>query len=191
MMFTNIFDCKYILRSLESKRLKYESKASLSNEDIDLNYISYISEVIENRPCSVPHVSYSIQNAWLDNIVQEILSRLKNECFKSSIFRTSSEKFIWKEQNFNINDNIWDEININHSIWNKSKTSQIIKILEEYIFSELMIYKLNELWTQLIQEHSVSYSKLIYCGLYKLNFVKRKVSAYIFLEYIKVVNYLK
>jgi len=69
---------------------------------------------------------------------------------------------------------------------------QIVEILDEYVFSKVMLRKLDQLWRKLDLEKNryESYSKQLHYRLYELNFVKRNVSTH-FLEYIKVMNYLK
>lgn len=96
------------------------------------------------------YVFYSIIDTWLDNIVQEVLSRLKIKHPMHSIFSLISTKFtFWK--NNNIDDNFWNPI----------EAKQIIYILEEIIFSELGAYQLQKLLVTLNIEtnyiHYVSY----------------------------------
>jgi len=86
----------------------------------------------------LPCVSYSDIDAWLDNITQEILCRLKNKHPAHSVFSISSEKFI-----------CWRYNNIDDNFWIPREGRQIIRILEEYIFSELEFQKLFELFTTL------------------------------------------
>ena len=83
------------------------------------------------------HVSYSIIKTWLDDITQEVLSRLKNKYPAHSIFSISSEKF-----------SFWRDNNINDNFWNKKESTQILYNLQEFISSEL-IYKLHQLWIAL------------------------------------------
>ncbi|EFN72878.1 hypothetical protein EAG_14822, partial [Camponotus floridanus] len=70
------------------------------------------------------HVSYSIQNTWLDDIEQKILSRIKNKYPTYPIFWISSEKL-----------SLWEETNINDTFWDKTEIIQIVEILDEYVFS--------------------------------------------------------
>ncbi|XP_072755732.1 F-box only protein 21-like isoform X2 [Anoplolepis gracilipes] len=83
----------------------------------------------------LPNLSYSIIKTWLDNIAEEVKSRLKDKYPTHEIFSTSPEQFfIWKETN--IDDHIWTD---------KTDVTSIMSILEEYIFSDLNIndfYKL-------------------------------------------------
>ncbi|EFN72862.1 hypothetical protein EAG_04248, partial [Camponotus floridanus] len=72
------------------------------------------------------YVPYSIIDRWLNDIVQIVLSRLKNKYATHSVFSTSSKQFTFWRNN-NINDNFWNPIDAN----------QIISVLEETIFSEL------------------------------------------------------
>jgi len=126
-------------------------------------------DINEIKPYPLPHVSYSIQNTWLDDIEQEILSRLKNKYPAYPIFWISSKKL-----------SLWEETNINDTFWDETEIIQIVEILDEYVFSKLMLHKLDQLWRKLDpKDHrSVSYSKQIHYGLYELNFVKRKVSTH-------------
>ncbi|XP_029673095.1 uncharacterized protein LOC115241468 [Formica exsecta] len=81
-----------------------------------------------------PHVSYSVVKLWLDNIVQTVLSRLKNKYPAHSICSTTLEQF-----------SFWRDNNIDDNFWNETESKQIMCILEEYIFSELEIHKLHQL----------------------------------------------
>jgi len=81
-----------------------------------------------------PYVSYSIIDTWLDNIVQEVLSRLKNKYPTHSVFSTSSAQFT-----------LWRDNNINDNFWNPTEAKQIMCILEEIISSELGGYQLYQL----------------------------------------------
>jgi len=40
----------------------------------------------------------------------------------------------------------WGDNNISENFWNPTEASQIIRMVEEYIFSDLEIHKLYELW---------------------------------------------
>ncbi|XP_072755826.1 uncharacterized protein [Anoplolepis gracilipes] len=83
----------------------------------------------------LPNISYSIIKTWLDNIAEEVKSRLKDKYPTHEIFSTSPEQFsIWKETN--IDDHIWTD---------KTDVTSIMSILEEYIFSDLKIDDLYEL----------------------------------------------
>ncbi|EFN63417.1 hypothetical protein EAG_09178, partial [Camponotus floridanus] len=73
-----------------------------------------------------PSVSYSIIDTWLDDIVQEVLSRLENKYPTHSIFLTSSEQFT-----------LWRNNNINDHFWNQTEAEEIMCILKEIIFSNL------------------------------------------------------
>jgi len=77
---------------------------------------------------------YSVVNTWLDGITQKVLSRLKHKYPMHSIFSIPLEQF-----------SFWGDNNISENFWNPTETSQIIRIVEEYIFSELEIHKLYEL----------------------------------------------
>lgn len=108
-----------------------------------------------------PHVSYSIIRTWLDDIVQEILYRLKIRYPAHSIFSTkASKKF-----------SIWRDNNINNNFWNQTETAQIIHILKEYMFTELGFYKLHKLFVAL---HLEDNKYIIYVSI---------------LDYIKNYNY--
>jgi len=82
----------------------------------------------------LPHVPYSVINTWLDGITQEVLFRLKHKYPMHSIFSIPLEQF-----------SFWGDNNISENFWNPTETSQIIRIVKEYIFSDLEIHKLYEL----------------------------------------------
>ena len=72
-----------------------------------------------------PHISYSSVNSWLDNIVQEVLNRLKIKHSAHSIFSVPLEKFsFWRDNH--IDDNFCDE----------TEARQIMHIMKELLFSE-------------------------------------------------------
>jgi len=107
----------------------------------------------------LPHVSYSDIDTWLDDIVQEVLSRLKDKYSTHSIFSISSEKFT-----------LWRNNNIDDNFWNLTEAKQIIDILEEYVFSELEIsQKLFELFITLDNDSkyiNYNYNYVSYFTLY-------------------------
>jgi len=110
-----------------------------------------------------PYVSYSSIKIWLDDITQDVLSRLKNKYPAHSIFSMSSEKFsVWR--NNNINDNFWDP----------TEARQIMHIIEEFVFSELEVSKLHQLWEILDLEDKICVSYINYCIM--LNYVMHKRS---------------
>jgi len=76
-------------------------------------------------------VSYSIIDTWLDDIVQEVLSRLKLKNPTHSIFSTSSEQFT-----------LWRENNINDNFCNFWEAESIICVLKEIVFSDLSVHQL-------------------------------------------------
>lgn len=85
----------------------------------------------------LPHISYSVINTWLEDIVQEILIRLKNNYFAHRIFSISLEQLsFWR-------DNNTDYLNL--GFWKSTEAKQIIRILERYIFFDLEISKLYQL----------------------------------------------
>lgn len=102
-----------------------------------------------------PRISHSVVKTWLDEVVQEVLSRLKIKYPTHPIFSVSPEKFsFWRDNN--IDDNFWDE----------REAKQIMCILEQYIFSEEMeTDKLFKLWILLDLEDKLSYY-VSYCKLY-------------------------
>lgn len=79
-------------------------------------------------------MSYSVINTWIDSIAQEVLFRLKNKFPAHSIFSISLEQF-----------SFWRENNINDNYWNEQELKQIMRILEEFIYTDLNLYKLYEL----------------------------------------------
>lgn len=94
-------------------------------------------------------MSYSIINTWLDDIVQKILLRVKNEYPMHSISSISLEHF-----------SFWRVNNIYDNFWEPTEEQQIIRILEQYIFYELNIDELYELLILSKREvmHSLSVS---------------------------------
>ncbi|GAB1859008.1 hypothetical protein CAJAP_00409 [Camponotus japonicus] len=121
-MCTTIFDCNFILQCLQND-------PSNIHMNLDINEI---------KPYPLPHVSYSIQNTWLDDIEQEILSRLKNKYPAYPIIWISSKKL-----------SLWEETKINDTFWDETEIIQIVEILDEYVFSNLMLHKLAQLWWKL------------------------------------------
>ncbi|XP_050459532.1 uncharacterized protein LOC126855710, partial [Cataglyphis hispanica] len=81
-----------------------------------------------------PHVSYWAIKTWLDEIAQTVLSRLMEKYPAHSIFSATSEQF-----------SFWSDNNIADNFWNETESRQIIDVLEEYIFCDLVIYKLPRL----------------------------------------------
>lgn len=82
----------------------------------------------------LPHVSYSVINIWLDNIAQEVLSCLKYRYPVHPISSIPLEQF-----------SFWRDNNIYDNFWNPTEELQIMRVLEEYIFSNLKIQKLYQL----------------------------------------------
>jgi len=93
-----------------------------------------------------PHVSYSIIDTWLNDIAQEVLSRLKNKYPTHSAFSTSSEQFT-----------LWRDNNINDNFWNPTEAKQIMCILEEIIFSDLGVHQICQLLVTLDLEEKFIY----------------------------------
>jgi len=81
-----------------------------------------------------PYVTYSIIDTWLDDIVREVLSRLKAKYPKHSVFSIPSVQFTF-----------WRENNIDDNFWKPTESKQIIYILEEIMFSELGVHQLHQL----------------------------------------------
>ncbi|EFN65775.1 hypothetical protein EAG_08364, partial [Camponotus floridanus] len=76
-----------------------------------------------------PHISYSIIDTSLNDIVQKVLSCLRIKNPTHSIFSTSPEQFT-----------LWRDNNINDNFWNSTETEQITCILENIIFSDLNVH---------------------------------------------------
>lgn len=82
----------------------------------------------------LPHVSYSVIKTWLNDIAQEVLSRLKIKYPAHSIFSISFKQLrFWRTNN--ICDNYWD----------LTESLQIMRTLEKYIFSKLKTDKFFQL----------------------------------------------
>jgi len=100
----------------------------------------------------LPYMSYSDVDTWLDHIAQEVLCRLQNKHPTHSVFSISSEKFIF-----------WRYNNIDDNFWTPTESRQIIRILEEYIFSELEFQKLVELLITLgLESKYINYVSYFY-----------------------------
>jgi len=90
------------------------------------------------------HISYSVIKTWLDDIAQDVLLRLKIKYPSHSIFSTSSEQFLFWKTN-NIYDNYWD----------LTESTQIMRTLEEYVFSHSGIDKLFRFLSLIISDLDV------------------------------------
>ncbi|KAL6418450.1 hypothetical protein ACFW04_012077 [Cataglyphis niger] len=70
------------------------------------------------------HVSYSAVKAWLDEITERIVSRLKIK-YPHSICSTILKQF-----------SFWIYNNIKDNFWNETESREIMSVLKEYIFSD-------------------------------------------------------
>jgi len=94
-----------------------------------------------------PCVSYSIIDTWLNDIAQEVLSRLKNKYPTHSVFSTTCEQFTF-----------WRDNNINDNFWNPAEAKQIMCILDEIILSDLIVHQVHQLLITLdVEEKFMNY----------------------------------
>lgn len=81
-----------------------------------------------------PRIFYSIIKTWLDDIAKEVLTRISNKYPHYSLCSMFEQLSLF-ERDKNIDDNYW----------NPTEVTQIIPILQEFIFSDLEINKLPQL----------------------------------------------
>jgi len=99
--------------------------------------------------CFQPHLSYSVIKTWLDDIAQDVLTRLKIKYPSHPIFSMSSEQFLFWKTN-NIYDNYWDP----------TESTQIMRTLEEYVFSHFGINKLFQFLSLIIPDLDAKYKNV-------------------------------
>src|SRR5436190_16818560 len=82
----------------------------------------------------------SYPQEWLDNIVEEVKIRIKNKYPWHSMFCSSRfpEKLSFSE----VND-------IDDDLWNETEATQILSVLEEFLFSKVEVFKLFHLFDSL------------------------------------------
>lgn len=98
----------------------------------------------------LPDLSYSVIKTWLDDVVEDVLPRLKIEYPSHSIFSTSSKQFLF-----------WKTNHIEETYWNKTESRQIMKTLEKYIFSHLGINQLFRLLSLIISDFDAKYKNCV------------------------------
>lgn len=143
-----VYNFGVILRCLKQYRLLQKRENFINKPEKKQFLERLLTIVIEYFQ---PHVSYSTINIWLDDIVQEVLSRLKKKYPAHSIFSTSSEQF-----------SFWRNNNIDDNFWEPTEARQIMREIEEFIFSELEVHKLRQLWTTLDLEDKIHVSYINY-----------------------------
>lgn len=124
------YNCGLIYQWLRQYRLVYQQTKFINKPEKKLlleRQFIIVAGIFQ------PSVSYSAISTWLDEIAEEVKSRLKNNNSEHSIFSTSSKKFFFCKNN-NIDDNFWSA----------AEARQIKCILEKIIFSQLSVDKLRQ-----------------------------------------------
>lgn len=168
-----VYNFGVILRCLKQYRL-IQKRQEFVNEPEKKQFLEWLLTIVVQY--FQPHVSYSMINIWLDDIVQEVLTRLQRKHPAHSIFSTSSEQF-----------SFWRNNNIDDNFWEPTQARQIMREIEEFIFSELEARKLHRLWTTLGLEDKihVSYINYIYCvKLYAVCYYRTSMVRFFFFIYV-------
>jgi len=97
----------------------------------------------------LPYLSYSVIKTWLDDITQDVLTRLKIKYPSHPIFSTSSEQFLF-----------WKTNNIFDNYWESTESTQIIRALGEYVFSHFGLNKLFQFLSLIIPDLDAKYKNV-------------------------------
>ncbi|XP_072755753.1 uncharacterized protein [Anoplolepis gracilipes] len=112
-----------------------------------------------------PYVSYSGIKKWLDDITEEILLRLREKYPRHSIFSLPHKQI-----------SFWKNSNIDANFWSKTEAVQIMRILENFMFSEYGVFKLHMIFEILELEDKYTAYLLDHILLYLLTNMYQSVA---------------